>query len=101
MVAGCGFAAAQCGKALPYRTGFSNGWEATPPKFRGAASGKIVAAPERHSLSALCSGKAAKSYQSTTLILTSAPFVRISGTYIAWPNTGNAWKLPGASARIS
>ncbi|SRR5258705_8954711 len=39
--------------------------------------------------------------QSTTLILTSVPFVRISGTYIAWPNTGSAWKAPGLSARIS
>jgi hypothetical protein len=27
---------------------------------------------------------------SRTLIRTSAPFVRISGTYIAWPRTGRA-----------
>src|SRR5262249_21374960 len=26
---------------------------------------------------------------------------RISGTYMAWPTSGSAWKTPGASARTS
>src|SRR6185312_2360053 len=33
-----GFAAAQCGKALPFRAETSPGLEATPPTFRGTAS---------------------------------------------------------------
>ena len=38
--------------------------------------------------------------RSSTLILVSSPLALISGTYIAWPNSGRAWNWPGTSARI-
>ena len=38
---------------------------------------------------------------SRTVMRTSVPLHRISGTYIAWPITGNAWNTPGTSARKS
>jgi len=36
-----------------------------------------------------------------TVIRISALFPRISGTYIACPMSGSAWKRPGTSARMS
>src|ERR1700720_82562 len=42
-----GFAALQCGKALPYRVEKKKRKEATPPKFEGVASMNILRLAER------------------------------------------------------
>ena len=39
--------------------------------------------------------------RSLTVMRISPLLQRISGTYIAWPSTGRAWKRPGTSARRS
>ena len=38
-------------------------------------------------------------YRSSTTTLTSSPFARTSGMYIACPSSGSAWNVPGTSAR--
>ena len=62
------------------------GWKATRSLLTHAKVRTTVAAHQR---------------QSVTFTRNSAPLQRISGTYIAWPNTGSAWNSPGTSARRS
>ena len=55
-ICACGFAAAQCGKALPFRRLLS--FEAAP-QLGGVASSNFGDLTVRQSLTALCGGKAA------------------------------------------
>ena len=95
-----GFAAAQCGKALPYRSIALISSRGYALATKGTASNSSARIPERHSLSALCGGRAAQASDSHGFV---ADLIWNDGTVVtnARPTTTKRTTLSSEHFRVS